>query len=357
MTVVDLGGYSYPDTQLSMTDANYWRASGVTNVSNNFLVKVSTNKFAVVYNDSGVKITVFTVDFNGKIDSISREQSLSGLTAGDIKHACYLEDDKIFIVHGSRCAIVTVSTLTATDGTEQSQGTDALCVALSSTQVILIQDDGNFRLATVSGTSISLSSTFTVTSYVTDGDIERSRAIAYDSSSVVLVGGSDGTATTGFAIHFTFDTGTPSGTQDSKITLGSTAAVWADLVMLDSTNFVGVDKNMARAFSRSGTTLTALDSEYTDVACAEFPAATKISNTRIVCFDSLGTISNASLSTLKALDVNTGVLSSFDELNCELYGNVSENRMITADNGFFILTGRRGNTTNAFLHTIQVFRP
>jgi len=346
-----LGGASFAEAKLAMLDTDEWVTDHTSGISDSFLVKVAANKYAVVYSSSGVKITVFTVDSDGKIDSISRSQSLSGLTSGTIYHACYLEDDKILINHGSRVAVVSVSTLTATAGTEQSVTDQGLLVALSSTSVIIMDVAGNFRVLTISGTGVTVGSTFTVTSYVTDGDIYRSRAIAYSATEVVLVGGSDGTATTGFAIHFTFDTGTPSGTQNSKITLGGTAAVWADIAMLSTTEFVGITKNGLRVFTRSGTTLTAQDSEYTDVSVPEYPSITAVASSRVAVFDS------DENSQMKEVNINSNVPSAFREMGVDLRFNTSDARLEFTDNGYIILTTRRGNSTNEFHHHIQVFQP
>lgn len=337
-----------------VTEIDQWLNDSVNNANETLVPYFGNNIYGILHLVAGVtKMTTFEIDDDGKVTNttVGGVSGFSGINGLQPIGAVDLEDNKCFVCAGSKCGVVTISgtSNTPTLGTAVTLTNDALPVVLSSTKVLLVLGNGDFQIATISGTTVTLSSTFTISGYVTNANPQRMKGFAYDNEHVVLAGGDDGIVTTGYTVHLTIDSATPSGTQDSKIAVTTAAATNVELIVVNSIKFIVITDGKMRVIDRSGTVLSLPASEYS-LQTGEYPSGAAIDS---------GTVAYLSYTSggiyMKKLIIFGGALTESDSLQF-MSGSLSfANTQITS-NGYLVNTHRIGNSVNSFHHQTVVIK-
>jgi hypothetical protein len=320
------------------------------------ICKVRDDTYAILTNrGSRSSITVVEFDDDGLVADITQGQEVTGtaIYTESTHGILYLEDDKLLLTYiqasVEQIVVISVSGTTITTNTPLALTTGGSPVAaLSSTKALVTLTNGKHAIATISGTTVTISSDITVGGGYTTGASGAQtggfQAHAYDSSSVVLLRASDGAGSgNGLCSHLTVDTGAVTVTEDSVVTNFHASPITSKpmtLIVLSSTRFVSFCDEGARVIDRSSVVLSTPSTELTITSSGDTGACARGTSELLYL---PATATTDAPQALKSIDVATsGALSDGgDKMQISLDVD-NWTLMATMNNGYFLLAHSQG---------------
>lgn len=345
----------------TLTDTDEFVKDAVFNINDRATTKFANNKYGILrrkVNATGTEMDVFTVNSSGIVDSSSYVQTVDSVDPGTGFGADFVEEDKVIACWNTKVAIITTSGVTITVATPVSLASsqEGKPIALSTTKALIMLANGNFQIATITGTAISLSVEITASGYTINGNILDLGTFSYDEDHAIITGTNDGSVTQGYCLLLTIAHGVPSITQSSKVTLtnsGQTATDAASIAALTDTLFVCAVASHLRVVTRSGTTLSVPGSQFN---IASFPAVIENGASQAIWFSN-----GADLTATKVNVTGAGAITTATT-NATLTIDVASTPFSLGQahkmtNGFINISYRSGSSVQSFRNPIRILQP